>query len=190
MMKNLLIVFTVLAMASAANAALLISVNDVVDPADSTIELNKSEHAVIDIWGDAQTGSPAFFYLAAVNEGGLGSVDSTNLEILYVPTSTLNEFYQVTNPDELAYVSDGLQKTVASAIFVNLADSSIPPAPLDGTLVDGIDFHCDSDDGDVVLYLANAGDFSIYDSQVIHQIPEPISIALLGLGGLFLRRRK
>ena len=189
-MKNLLIVFTVLAMASAANAALLISVDGVVNPADSEVKLNKSDHAVIDIWGDGQTGSPAYFYLAAVNEGGLGTLDAANLEILYAPASTLNEAYQVTDPDEFAYLSGALGKDVASAVFVNLADSSIPPAPLDGTLVDLIDFHCDSDIGDVVLYLAHAGDFSIYDSQVIHQIPEPITFALLGLGGLFLRRRK
>jgi len=31
---------------------------------------------------------------------------------------------------------------------------------------------------------------AVMDSQIIHQIPEPITLALLGLGGLFLRRRK
>jgi hypothetical protein len=79
---------------------------------------------------------------------------------------------------------------VTSAVFVNLADGSIPPAALNGVLVDLIDFHCTGQPGDVMLYLAEAAVFTVFDTQVIHQIPEPITFALLGLGGLFLRRRK
>jgi hypothetical protein len=29
-----------------------------------------------------------------------------------------------------------------------------------------------------------------FDTQIIHQIPEPMTMALLCIGGLFLRRRK
>ena len=38
--------------------------------------------------------------------------------------------------------------------------------------------------------LAVAGDQDLYPYDEIHVVPEPMTIALLGLGGLFLRRRK
>jgi len=34
------------------------------------------------------------------------------------------------------------------------------------------------------------GDGVVFDSVTVTFIPEPITVALLGLGGLFLRRRK
>ena len=42
---------------------------------------------------------------------------------------------------------------------------------------------------DVVVNLYNST-FAVVDTITIHQIPEPITFGLLGLGGLFLRRRK
>ena len=56
-----------------------------------------------------------------------------------------------------------------------------------GTVATDVAFHCDGE-GDVTLYLVdNNGE--VADSQVIHQIPEPMTLALLGLGGLLLRRK-
>lgn len=51
-----------------------------------------------------------------------------------------------------------------------------------------IDYHC-TGMGDVTLILQ---DFNGNELQrmVIHQIPEPVSMVLLGLGGLLLRRRR
>jgi hypothetical protein len=53
-------------------------------------------------------------------------------------------------------------------------------------------FHC-SAPGDVTISLYNTmvGDYETPDDVIlIHQVPEPATIALLGLGGLLLRRRK
>jgi hypothetical protein len=59
-------------------------------------------------------------------------------------------------------------------------------------LFSSIVFHCDGP-GDVVVSLVHFNaDFAVdgvMDSIVIHQIPEPMTMGLLGLGGLFLRRR-
>ena len=42
----------------------------------------------------------------------------------------------------------------------------------------------------IELYTTDFGTSELVDAVVIHQIPEPATIALLGLGGLLLRRRK
>ena len=55
-------------------------------------------------------------------------------------------------------------------------------------VLDAKELHCE-ELGDVHVTLFNAGMVPI-DTITIHQIPEPITMALLGLGGLFLRRRK
>jgi hypothetical protein len=53
-----------------------------------------------------------------------------------------------------------------------------------------IGFHCLAP-GDVVITLLGDDLATVKDMLVIHQvIPEPVTIGLLGLGGLFLRRRK
>ena len=51
-----------------------------------------------------------------------------------------------------------------------------------------MDFHC-TDYGDVIITLRSYDETEV-DRLVIHQIPEPVSMVLLGLGGLLLRRRK
>jgi hypothetical protein len=69
-----------------------------------------------------------------------------------------------------------------------IVDSVEPFDDPTGLCIDGIIFHC-LDDQEVTLTLLSGLDV-VLDTQIIHQTPEPVSIALLGLGGLFLRRRK
>ncbi len=171
-MKNVLIVFTVLAMASAANAALLISVNGVVNPPDTEVFLRPSEVAIIDIHSDGQTVQGG--YLLAIE--GPGVLDITEATNSYIPPGY---------PDSVLDLSGN-----NTMILLDMAKPIVPPPILPvGKLIDLIKLHCEGL-GDVLLTLSSGDTGAIMDTQVIHQIPEPITFALLGLGGLFLRRRK
>jgi hypothetical protein len=79
------------------------------------------------------------------------------------------------------------------AVFMDLVLPVIGATLPVGQVVDGITLHCEGW-GDLVLTLVK--DYSgagqglvVMDSIVIHAIPEPMTLSLLGLGGLFLRRR-
>jgi hypothetical protein len=166
MMKNVLIVFTVLAMASTASAALQLSVDGAIAPDE--IEIRPSDIVVIDIHGDGTTTSGQEFYM---NITGPVAVD-------------LSGVVSDWNPNGLGVLDlgDGLY-------YVDLAKPVVPIPPLpEGVLIDGIALHCEGL-GDVVVTLSD-GTFTPHDSLLIKQVPEPITLALMGIGGLFLRRRK
>jgi len=175
-----------LSMASVANAGIWLSVNGEVDPPDTEITLNPSDHAIIDIYGDdAEQGT---YYLGVV-AGDLGSLDISSAVILYGGTNT--GIVWEDNPDAAGHF--GIENPVITVLLTDLREpgDTNPLLPLTGKLVDLIDFHCDGGEvpNDVTLILGFE-DGSIMDTQVIHNTPEPMTMALLGLGGLFLRRRK
>ncbi len=171
-MKKLLVLMLVLGIASAANAGLVISVDGELDPPDSSIILMPSDYVTIDVSSDGQTNQEMPVFLTIVGPGSLDISAGTVYGELGVPNETL-----VDMGDGMYYI-DLLKDVVVP----------IPPIP-EGVVVDLIEFHCE-DLGDVTLLLGMEPGSGDYDIQVIHQIPEPMTIALLGLGGLLLRRRK
>jgi hypothetical protein len=185
-MKKLLVLMMVLGIASAANAALLISVDGVVDPPDSSIEIMESDWVTLDIWGDGVQPGGMFLLGLAVDAQGPASLDISGAQILYVGNANTDPWI-FDDPDTAAYL--GLQNMFVALELVDIPAPPTLPNPLEGTLVDGIRLHCDGP-GEVTILLMD-GEGTILDTQVIHQIvPEPMTLGLLGLGGLFLRRRK
>jgi hypothetical protein len=196
MMKKLLIVFTVLAMASVTNAALLISVDGVENPADSDIELYPSDTAVLDMDGDGQTPIPPNIAVWWVVEGP-GTISGGAVlyggsladHYTYVPGTgdgyeDVKAWLELSVPD-----GGGGFVEIGGLAYTTLADGAAVPKPLSGKLVDDILFHCEKE-GEVVVTIIDSELGHVFDTQVIHQIPEPMTLGLLGLGGLFLRRRK
>jgi hypothetical protein len=79
--------------------------------------------------------------------------------------------------------------------YINLIGNT-NPLVMNGTVVNGITYRAEIA-GDSTIILGSVVDdgkgnylMAVWDTVVIHQVPEPMTICLLGLGGLFLRRRK
>lgn len=138
--------------------------------------------------------------------------DDTLIEEVTIVTSTsfvIGVYQDTDQPDEFWIGITG------PASYSGFGTLFIPPAPTtmvanDGGYGDGwihvympepsttgevgkwweLSFLCE-DEGDVTIDLYAADGSTIIDTILIHQeIPEPVTMALLGLGGLFLRRRK
>jgi hypothetical protein len=168
MMKRL-VMMLFLSMAVVANAGLFITVNGVVNPADSTITIIPSTYLELGVWNDGQTklASLAIMGLAM----GPGSLDVSGITPQQGVTAAITD-----NADAAGKL--GLQNLFVS---MNIGTTQA------GSLIDLIRFHCDGP-YDVEIALVN-GDGEVEDTQVIHQVPEPMTLMLLGLGGLFLKRR-
>jgi hypothetical protein len=187
MMKSLAVFGFIFLLAASAHAALMMSVNGVIEPPLGEVVLQPNETAVIGIHGDGQTGAPIALYLFIE---GPGWIDGHTM----VYPGSLSSYW------DLQVVAAELSMSVEDALrafrdftgtphlqdlgYIVLADAAVPLAPLDGLLVDDIVFHC-SGVGDVTLAFVS-DDYVDYDPrEIIHQIPEPMTLLLLGIGGLF-----
>lgn len=170
-MKKLVALVLVLGMCSLANAALTIGVNAAMDN--------------VTISGDGATASPAAAYLLLEGPGAIagGTLVYAGSLALYQNLESAATDMGVTPAEYLGLVKDLTGKTVVDLSFITLADGAIPPAALEGVLVKDILLTWT---GTVKLSLVS-DDFALtYDTK---EVPEPLTIVLLGLGGLFLRRR-
>ena len=170
-MRKLVILTLVLGLASVANAALVLSIDGDTDTKEIT--LDPSDSVVIDIYN-----TDGEIYLSYLDIGwmteGLYSLSNPHL------TALAGDLAKVVGPYEVpAYDIHEVEVTLAQGEGL-----STPGSQFEITL------HCEGE-GDVYVCLFVDPDYvNPADALVIHQTPEPMTIALLGLGGLFLRRRK
>ena len=161
----------VLGLASTANATLSLRLNGSDLGAEATIEV--TDVVVIGIYDDQAGGYVDFLsYLdiGLIAEGGY-ALTSPRLGPYAGDAASINQ-YTYLGYDEF---------------LITQADMATPdPDPGEYFLVD---LECIKDlvDVQVILTLDGVGQV---DSAIIHQVPEPMTIALLGLGGLLLRRRR
>jgi len=185
-MKKLLILVMVLAMASFAGAALKISVNGVVGGPEVVLE--QSQTVVLDIMSDALVtfGNGDWNGMALIAPIDLVTISGGIVAPPYGPGQASEE------PGLTVWATVGElgipipQGTEGVGLTLNITGAGV-----NGKLFDEILFHCEGP-GDTLVQLWGTQDYEqlvLLDTVMIHQIPEPVTIALLGLGGLFLRRR-
>jgi hypothetical protein len=172
-MKKFLVVMMVLGLVGSAQAALQISLNGAV--AGDEITISVSDNIVIGVMSD--TADPWAGILEYIPR------DSQAAE--WVGSVTINPIagFRATAALAAGYATSW---QLSAAAFPGEVPAVAPGEQFT------IGFHCLAV-GDVVVTLwGDAWDSGpVLDQLTIHQvIPEPVTIGLLGLGGLFLRRRK
>jgi hypothetical protein len=180
MMKKFLLLALVLGMVGLANAGLQFSVNGQVAPDE--IDLVKSDTIILDITASGgQLGSG--FFLDMMGPGLIGVANA----VQYVHYTTVAPI--VPKPADEFVIDLGNGAGADQTIMLDLLIPGSTPNTLPtGTIVDLMTFHCEGP-GTVTLTLWDTNDATVLDILTIHQTPEPMTMLLLGLGGLFLRKR-
>ena len=173
-MKKLLTLMVVLCLASLANAAMVISVNG--DTTLDEITIAPSDIITLDVYDTV--GANELLYLDVYDGSGDGV-----------------SWFTLSNGQLGPGAGDGASGTVGpyeatGYMEVEITNAWLPASTKLPGVIYLIDLHCDAE-GDVYVEIWDQGGGNLADSLTIHQvIPEPMTIALLGIGGLFLRRRK
>jgi len=163
-------------MASIANAGLSLVADE------GTFTLNSSE--------DIGNGGVYIVILADTLTTSIDAdIDLTSAIVTYpgIPSGTWTEL------DSETGLSGGINETWSTSyVFAfdkymntDFSDTVTPIDPVVGNLITGINI---VGSGSILVGFFSGGDLSLYNTQEV-VLPEPITIGLLGLGGLFLRRR-
>ena len=190
MKKKMVAVMLVLGLTSVARASFLISVDGVVNPPDTSIEIGPSEHVQLGIHTDGQEHKEQL-WLICEGSGMLQGPGVFNPNIDWsVAISTLYTLGDGSGICE--WLADpGYTEgypDVTSAIYPEMAPSYAGNLPA-GMLIDQIPLLC-TGYGDVVISFVRGDLEVVFDTQIIHQTPEPMPMGLLALGGLTLLRRR
>ena len=175
-MKKLLILMLVLGMVSAANATISLSINGSTTASDGTEDIvNGSSVVLCVISSDTST------YLMEVS---VATADGS----LTSPSINLDDSPYTGNAGDSSTVVD--YSTTAMDIF-EVGNGALTGDPVTA----GVHFYSTLTEAGSIndTFTVDIGPYgwtTATDSITFTIVPEPITIALLGLGGLFLRRRK
>ena len=209
-MKKLLILMLVFVMASWANATTIeLSVDGA--PAPGAITLDASEYITLDITvGDGYFSGGDLLISLSNAQGALDDAAITFIDPVlthqYFAMPPPGAWYDYEAPWEYAWNVAASTSTSVYMTGGNLYWNTVGPYKL----MDGLVFHCE-ETTDVIITLSAASDLVYYvqdevgttteiitlyeegtiiDSIYVTQIPEPMTVVLLGLGSLFLLRRR
>jgi len=181
-MKKLLVLLMVLGLVATANATIKLQVNG--QDVGSDISLMPSDTITIGIYN--------IDYVLMTNRNFPSYVDLSDLACFSVNNLRLGAAHgdTLTDISYASYPGDDYGE-----VTMNQNWNPATPSPVASGVIGLFNFHCELQPNVVVVtlydYNANHPDQGTpVQTLTIHQIPEPITVALLGLGGLFLRRRK
>ena len=179
-MKKLLVLLTVLAMAGTASATMTIN-------APAEVLGGETFGVGIDVVGETTVITD---YLAIA-----GNVASVNASGVVLATDVVASPYWEdlsADPDMQAFIGGDLGIANPVGIYYyEFVIVDIPvPALTDGALISNIMVTAGDPGSDIVVALIDGATGELRSTANVSVVPEPMTIALLGLGGLFLRRRK
>jgi len=216
-MRKLLALALVLGLASMASgtavAGLMLSVNG--EPAPDEIGLDvplqESDSLILDVHVTDGTELAGFVLIVQVADGP-GSLDGQNVVFEQSPLTRQFTTFQGIGwyEDPRGWGSGDVAVAVNTPEALRFSAGNTDYNTLGAyTLMDGLMFHCDGEgpvlveliaidstyythdaEGGVVDVLQLYDSGAVIDSIIIHQIPEPMTLSLLGLGGLALLRRR
>ena len=136
---------------------------------------------------------------APIVEGDTVSIGINNTDggdyLAYLNVSLVSAVGHVMSNPQLTALAGDISKVGAPYVYADGDEIEVTLAQSEGTSTPGVQFtwdlKCMKRFVFVTVQLWDAADFSApVDVLQIEQIPEPMTVALLGLGGLFLLRRR